>query len=315
MGGVTPSGSALPVLYVLGTPFTGSTLLSFLLNAHPQIVAVGEATGPAAHERDGASVICSCGARVGDCDFWSKVGEQMRQRGCRFDASRWETAFELPVPQLLRQLLVRSLRSNALDAARDAIVLRLPVWGPRLRELGVRNRCFAESVLAVSGKPLLADASKDPLRSRYLRSLAGLDTRVIHLVRDAPGFVASYLKNAGGSLGQGVRGWVRISRAAERLRRTLPADAWLRVRYEDLCSDPDAELGRIWRLAGVAPLRGAISWRDSVHHILGNRMRLSNSSEIALDESWRSKLTRAQLDRILTRTGPLRRQYGYPGTP
>jgi hypothetical protein len=303
-----------PLLYVVGTPYTGSTLLSFLLNAHPEIVAVGEATGPAGDPPGGAGVVCSCGSLLRNCPFWASVAVEMQKRGQTFDVGDWNTEFRLRVGPLLRQALVRSLRSNALDGARDALVQRLPVWGPRLRELARRNESFAASVLAVSGKRILADASKDPIRPRFLAALTGLAPRAIHLIRDSPGFVSSYMRNAGGTLSSGVRLWTRVANAAERLRAILPAERWLCVRYEDLCAAPQQELARIWALAGVAALTGPISFRSCEHHILGNRMRLSSSSEIALDESWRERLNPAQLVEILQRTNATRARYGYTDT-
>ena len=51
-------------LYVVGTSFTGSTLLSFLLNLHPQIVSVGEMTGPFRGVADRQAYPCSCGAAL-----------------------------------------------------------------------------------------------------------------------------------------------------------------------------------------------------------------------------------------------------------
>jgi len=48
-------------------------------------------------------------------------------------------------------------------------------------------------------------------------------------------------------------------------------------------------------------------------HIIGNRMRLSNTSEIRLDEKWKTALTPEQMKAIESRVGAMNRRYGYDG--
>jgi hypothetical protein len=299
------------ILYVVGTGFTGSTLLAFLLDAHPRIATVGEATGPIADWGDQRAYECSCGAPVSECSFWKQVGEEMARRGQRFGPNAWDLRFELGGPPLARLLLTRSLRNNALDATRDALVLRVPGWGDALRERARRNQAFVESVLAVTGAEVFLDASKDPRRAVYLEHLTGLELRVVHLVRDPRGFVASHVKNRGASLESGVRAWKRMLGHARRLEARLGPGRFLRVRYEDLCTRVEDEVGRIQRFAGVEPLPGPIDFRAGAHHIIGNRMRLAGSRQVVLDEQWRERLSPDQRDAIDRRTARGRRLLGY----
>lgn len=299
------------VLYVVGTGFTGSTLLSFLLNAHPEIATVGEATGPYAQWNDQRTYPCSCGKTLADCEFWGRVAAEMQGRGFAFGPNRWGLDFQLARGRLARQLLSQSLRHGGLDALRDDLVLSVPACRRTLSEAARRNEALVASVLAVSGKRVFLDASKDPVRARYLLRLTGLDLRVLHLVRDAPGFVSSFVPNADGTLGRGIRYWNRMVGHANRLAARLPADRFLRVRYEDLCSQTDAELARIARFAGLAPRPGPVDFRAPNHHVIGNRMRIAGSSEVALDERWRERLTDGELREILRRTARRRRLCGY----
>jgi hypothetical protein len=307
---VTP----VPLLYVAGTSFTGSTLLSLLLDAHAEIASVGEATGPAVHVADRERFPCSCGVPIRECGFWKRVAEGMRERGFAFDPLRPDTSFDLS-RGVARHLLVRSLRSNALDALRDRAVAVAPGWGARLREIGLRNRALVGSVLDVTGKRVFADATKDPTRVRYLARYAGVEPRVVHLVRDPLGFVSSNRKNRRESVAEGIARWLRTARTVERLRRVVPAGGWLLARYEDLCADPERQLRAIADFAGVAPPPVPIDFRAGEHHVIGNRMRLASSSEIALDESWRERLSSSDVEDVLRRTAPFRRALGYPERP
>jgi hypothetical protein len=309
--GATGAGSGPRVVYVAGTGYSGSTLLAFLLNAHPELASVGEPTGPYAGWDDQARYRCSCGSELADCAFWQRISKEMRSRGFEFGPNRWKLAFDLGRSAGARQLLSRSLRSNALDDLRDALVLRVPAWRRELEEIARRNEAFVASVLAVTGKRVFVDATKDPVQARYLLSRTNLDLHVIHLVRDAPGFVSSFIPNAGGTLDGGVRYWNRTVGHVRRLAARLPEDRFLRVRYEDLCTRTEQELARIAGFAGVTPRPGPVDFRSSEHHVLGNRMRMESSSEIALDERWRERLRPDELRAILRRTARRRALCGY----
>lgn len=295
----------------MGTGFTGSTLLAFLLNAHPQIATVGEATGPFQRWGDQRTYPCSCQATLPECGFWRRVSEGMKRRGFEFGPNRWDLRFVLSSNRVAHQILSQSLRHNALDAARDAAVLGVPPWRRRLRDLAIRNEAFVASVLAVTGRQVFLDASKDAVRARYFHRLTGVDLRVLHLVRDAPGFVSSYVKNRSASLDAGIRYWNRTAGHARRLAALLPPDRFLRVRYEDLCTGTEDELARIARFAGLEPRPGPIDFRATEHHIIGNRMRMASSKEVVLDERWRERLDERQLDAIARRTARHRRRLGY----
>jgi hypothetical protein len=299
------------VLYVVGTGFTGSTLFSFLLNAHPQIATVGEATGPFLRWDDQRTYPCSCGATLETCPHWKRLAEQMATRGFRFGPNAWDLRFHLARSRAIRQLTTQSLRSVSLDAARDFALLHTPFLGARLKTVARRNEAFVESVLAVTGRSVFLDASKDHSRARLLFRWTNLDLRIIHLVRDAMGLVSSYMKNHGRSLASGIRYWNRTAGHARRLAAIVPPERFLRVRYEDLCTHPEQELARIARWAGLEPMSDPVDFRAHEHHIIGNRMRLASSSQIVLDESWRQRLSPAQREEIERRTLRNRRAFGY----
>lgn len=298
------------LLYLVGTGYSGSTLLSFLMNAHPDVVSVGEATGPYELVEDQRSYPCSCGATLSECEFWKRVGEAMKARGFDFGPNRWDTAFRVSEGRVGYQLLNQPLRSNSLDAMRDALVLRRPAWRARLEHLARRNEALIDSALEVSGKRVFFDASKGAARARYFHRLTDVDLKVVQLVRDPLGFVSSWT-HRGNSLLSGVRYWMRTVGHARRLAALLPEDRFLRVRYEDVCRDMDGELTRLATFAGVAPRPGPVDFRAANHHMIGSEMRLADSGQVKLDERWRERLTDAQVRQILRWTGRRRKALGY----
>lgn len=301
----------IPVLFVAGTSFCGSTLMSFLLNSHPDIVCVGEETGPIPKRRNQPDFPCSCGAPLMQCPFWAAVARRMEERGFDFGQDRFDVHFLLGQRRWVRGVLTRSLRSNLLDGIRDFLVSATPGLGSRMRTIRQRNVALIRSIMEVSGKRVFASGQKDPIRAWYLSRLPDLDVKVVHLIRDSRGFVSSTMKNGGVSLDVGIRDWNRNAGHVERLFARLGPERSLRIRYEDLCTDVSGTLARMVRFVGLEPVPGPVNFRETEHHVIGNRMRMQSSGEVRLDEKWRELLTPAQVAEIERRTRYYRRRYGY----
>jgi len=296
---------------VVGTSYTGSTLLALLVNAHPEVLSLGELNGAMSRVLWPA-YRCSCGAPLGDCDFWRRVSEAMHRRGFDFGARQWNTSFTLGTHALTRHILVRSLGADSLDRARARLLARSETSGGRLREIGLRNAALVESVTECAGKPILVYTSKDPMRVRFLTGFSGLVPQVIHLVRHPLGFVSSDLRHSQATVDASVRGWVRRQRQVLRLRRAFPEDRWLTVRYEDMCIRTEQEVARMLDFLGATT---PDAWIDALmgheHHVLGNEMRMRWPAGVQMDLSWRTRLSGADVRLVLARTELLRRGFGY----
>ncbi len=301
----------IPVLFVAGTSFCGSTLLSFLLNAHPQMVCVGEETGPIPKRRNQPDFPCSCGAPLPQCPFWVNVTARMKDRGFEFGHDRFNVHFLFGRHRLPRLLLSRSFRNNTLDDIRDGVVKRLPGLGKQYEVIRARNLAMFRSIIEVSGKKVFASGQKDSIRAWHLSQIPGLDLKVVHLIRDSRGFVNSTMKNGGNTLSAGVRDWNRNASHVERLFARLGPDRCMRIRYEDLCADVTGTLAKLARFVGLEPMAGPVVFRETEHHVIGNRMRLQSSSEVKLDEAWRERLSPDQIAEIVRRTRTYRAKYGY----
>jgi len=291
--------------------FSGATLLSFLLDSHPQIATIGEMNGLIPGE-DPELYLCSCGQKIKECPFWKSVGIVMRQSGFEFDTAHFETEFLLDGPRLIRYLRMGSFRNSTLDSIRDRIFRSWPRERHQLKRLVARNEAFVKAVLGVTGKSVFVDTSKDRLRVRALHKFSSLDVRAIHLVRDVRGVVASRLRRrAGLSACEAARQWARLHQKLEIMLSVLPERKQMRLRYEDLCGDVPGTLEQLYHFCGVKPDIGSVDFRTVPHHIVGNPMRLDNLSEIRLDERWRTLLTEDQLEEISLVAGPLSDRYGY----
>lgn len=296
--------------FVMAHSFSGSTLLSFLLGAHPEIATVGEMF--IAHGIDPETYVCSCGERIGECPFWRRVSLEMAARGILYDVRRNQTSFSANgVGPVSHRLLAAEPRGPLMEAARGAALALIP--GAR-RELDRRlrtNEALAEVVTEMRGARAFVDASKRPGRLLHLRRIPSFDIRVIHLVRDGRAVARSTVRNLGITAEEGARSWTAAAQSSERVRALFPAERWLTLRHEDLCREPEATLDRVLRFVGVAPEGRVPDFRSADHHIIGNRMRLSHTSEVRLDERWRTEMPADEIRAVERIAGETLERYGY----
>src|SRR5205807_4863009 len=95
--------------------------------------------------------------------------------------------------------------------------------------------------------------SKSPYRLLWLKETGQFDVRVIHLVKDPRAFVYSTCKNQHGisrtwGLGKAALRWTFENHLFERLFRShFSGQDVMRLRYDDLATNPQGVLGQICR--------------------------------------------------------------------
>lgn len=291
--------------------FSGATLLARLLGGHPQIATVGEVNG-LVDRVDPDCYACSCEQPIRTCPFWKAVTAAMAARGFAFDVADFNMDFVLNGPAWMQQLREGSSHIRAIDTLRDQLLYALPGQARQLNTAVSRNVAFIESVLAVSGARVFVDSAKDRMRLKALWRLSDLDVRAIHLVRDVGGVVASRLRREPDHDPAVVAAdWRKLHRRVEVTLQQWPPQQVMRLRYEDLCRDPESVLPQLFAFCGVEK---AVSLNDLLNrpqHIVGNPMRLQPLTRIRLDERWKQELTHEQLHAICRVAAPVRRRHGY----
>lgn len=318
--------------YILAASHSGSTLLAMLLGAHPEACTIGEmAPGGIG---DPETYRCSCGELIRQCQFWNQVGQAMAEQGIpNFEICQPGTVVQQVPSDYARRLLAPLPRGPLLEAVRDIALSLSPRWRAHLAQTQTRTAALVRSLLSISGAKLVVDSSKHPLRLKYLLRNPALDIRVIRLIRDGRAVSLTYLNEwefadasdpalrGGGSgarrpparrtMSEAAREWRRSQEAAECVLAPLPRSQWIEVRYEDLCSAPRPVLEELCRFLGLDPAQVTLDFRSKPQHVVGNGMRLDRTSEIRLDERWKTHLSAEDLrvfDRI---AGKLNRKYGY----
>jgi hypothetical protein len=293
-------GSA-PLYFVLCPSFHGATLLSLLLNNHPDIVALGD-TNP----RKDAS--CACGRTVCDCPFWTTIA-----RECRADRFAHCRTLLPTLPQVVRHQ--KSNRAFNAALAVTALGIAPAVWHTverAAKEYVDVWAAFRRLAIGVGGAKIMVDGQKSVSKFLINRSLGRFDPHIIHLIRDPRGYAASARNHLDRPLRDAATEWKWFHRRICWVARSVEARAYLRVRYEDLATQPAVTMRRVFEFLKVnvldvyhAPTNSAI------HHLVGNRMLFDFRGEILYDSSWVDSLSKAEQASIRHKAQPLFSRFGY----
>ncbi len=301
------------MIYILGAGRSGSTVLDSVLGNHPEITNVGELGG--LHRAVWVNnEYCACGKRGSQCEFWTAVLDQWKALTNNADA-----AVYLAMQRKFERLGFRqSLRLGWERVRRSA------GFGTYLEQ----TAHLYEAISRVSGRRVVVDSSKNPLRAAVLLRTRGIDLRIVHLVRDGRAVAWSVKK----SLPKDERGGVQNTLPSRPVWRTVCywmlvnlLSGWVktsasarsvRIRYEDFVSDPKEALGRIAQVIDVdlTDVARAAASGESMqvgHTIAGNRLRMAGSVRLQPDWQWMRKLPPRDRRICWAIAGWLLRRYGY----
>ena len=284
------------VLYVSTFQFSGSTLVSFLLNTHTEITTVGHTTGwNFAQDED---FRCSCGHPLQVCPLYRAIADAYSDNDLFFDIRNFGTAYRLSGQDRMNRMLTAGIpfcQSTLVEQVRDKIVRATPGLSKTLKQCDRANLVFMRTALEYSKAKVFVDNSHDPYRFRNLSRVRGLDLRHMHLIRDPRGVVLSCRRNSGWDIELAMRLW--LNRQADIFRISGENAEAFNLYYEDLCIDAIKTLEQIHQFVEVNSQPYTGDFRAQEHHILGNAMRLS-ASNVKLDTRWQHELSDSDLNKL-----------------
>lgn len=267
------------------------------------------------------NTVCSCGAVVRDCTFWRAVVVRLNTR---LGVDIWADPYALDMGFIRASMVIdknnQTAMRNALRYATLAAVEAEWVLGHRpFRMLtrrfdkAIEHTLLVQDVIReVTGASLLVNSSKVYRYGVGMYMSRPQETRFVLLRRDGRGVMYSRMKN-GLDRNEGVQAWINYySRSLKLLEKYVKPEHVLHLKYEEIASNPTAELARICLFLGLDFKPEMLDFRDKKYHVLnGNGMRMSGSSEIRLDEKWRSGLSKDDLAYFQKHAGHINRELGY----
>ncbi len=297
-----PETAKLPLIYILSTGRSGSTLLDVLLGAQPECWTLGEFQ--LLDIGVGRQMQCGCHSQLSRCDFWGPIVDRVRQ-SLRFPLGYFRSGRH-PNGKVVRWGLLPSILTGG----------PLPFQRPAAEAYAQSNLAALDEAKYAAeqhkGKiSWLVDASKDPYRLLWLQASGYFDIRVVHLIRRPEGFVANMMRSADVSGPAAVvkyagRWLVDNVIALTLLWRMFWPETVRTIHYEDLAADPEGVIGDLCAWLDV-PFDGdrTQSTRYQINHgVAGNRPRW-DALAVNFEEVWRVTMPSFHRKLISIVTAPL----------
>jgi hypothetical protein len=197
----------------------------------------------------------------------------------------WDHAMPLPNhgkvatrPYLyLKRLLPR--RSGIVNRFLSSLFLS----GSCRTEFVREQDAFFEALEAETDSKYYFDGCKSLVRAQLMRE-SYPDTKVLHLIRDPRGFIASCVKHQKEQTGHmpdndfvkaSLGAWEKYNTLAAGYERELEPGKYLRIQYADLLSEPERTLSGIVDFIGIDGDRVDLSRFDLERlHVSGNKTNL-----------------------------------------
>lgn len=288
----------IPIIYILSSPRSGSTLLEIMLNGHQEIRSIGEVRRlDEALEEDW---FCSCGISISQCGFWQKIESSME--------NMTETYYD-PL-----SFYKRHLSAIIYPNRQEAQYYALPSYN------------LFKAILGNTSAKIIVDSSKAHWRLIYLMRSGLFDVKVIHLIRNGKAVLNSRKKvfrrpqvdfndktRAQPSWKSSIR-WIARNLIAHKISRFIDNGKYSMIFYEDLAKHPENVMRKICKDFGLSYERALIEPEiKDFHHLGGSRWVYQKNGPLRIqyDESWMSQLVRKDEIVFNIVAGWLNRYYGY----
>lgn len=289
------------VVYVVGTPRSGSTLLTSLLGQQPGWFAAGEIR---LLWRELDTRTCGCGLPATTCPVWGRVVD--------------EVATTYGEPRHVADLMLATTRMAALPRISRADGLAA-VSADARRYAAVLRTTYL-TIAEVTGAGVVIDSSKAVSEASLLRLVPDVVPHVVHTVRDPRGVVHSWRRAVvAGAVGTpdlppwsvALR-WVLTNAASEVVRRGYEGRSTL-IRYEDLARDADLHGETVLRTLGIPAMATPPALDGTGHIVAGNQLRKQSAVVVREDRAWHDGMDARVRREVAALTLPVRRHYGYVG--
>ena len=296
----------------MGAGRSGSTVLNIMLGSHPEIFGAGELQnlGRALANNE----YCSCGDKIKDCSFWSKVYSNW------IDSTQ-EVQFNSAMTRIRK---VENLKS---PLAWIKMLLNYPGQSKVLEEYFKDSYLFFNAITTSMDQKVITDISKNPLRALGLLKKAHLDLRLIHLVRDGRALAWSLFNVHEVNKKLGVEKelkprpiwrtaafWLIINWQSNLVRKR--SGKVVIMKYEELTKNPEKSLRKLESIIDLdlQPIIRNIQEETPLpiaHVMSGNKLRMSKSIKLRYNDDWRRQMAINDQKKFYNMTRRTMSSFGY----
>jgi hypothetical protein len=302
------------VLYIAGWGRSGSTLLDKVLGQIQGFFSAGELKYIWHHSLL-QNTLCGCRSSFRDCEVWRNVFNEAFGGFDTVNASRMAELVHQETRSLRIPQLFWDVGSSDVSASR--------------REFLATIEKLYLAVATTTRSSVVIDSSKNPVYASLLMLSPNIDLYIIHLVRDPRASAFSWTspkptKESTGHTSIEYRNpllssiyWNSWNVALEYIGRHQP-NRYIRIRYEDLISEPYETLIQITEKLGVPlndlpPISNGTIMMKPNHTVWGNPGRFHvGAVELRLDERWKTKMGKLSKFWVSLITWPFMIRYQYP---
>lgn len=299
------------VIYIIGDNRSGSTLLDYLLSSHPDAVSLGEVHHLHGHyykEGTGKSRgwKCSCGENVQECEFWSKILNNVSFN------KNFKTKIE-------------KQQSDFLKKMNDFLSVERALEDETIKESGKRmagNRWkIYNAVAEETKKNIIIDSSKNADEAYFLNKHKQGNIRFILLNRDIHEVALSKNKRVKGmtddiksfynlkeqSLYKTILFSFKVYRENHLILKTIQKSTKKHITktisYVKLTSDPQKTINEICNFLNISEFRvpKKTNIYETPSHVLGGSPSRYESQPIQPDTRWKDYYKRRKIALILSK--------------
>ena len=304
------------LVYILSPSYSGSTLLTMLMNVHPSISTIGELKATSMEPI--SDYMCSCGTNINECAFWDEIQAVLAGKNATLDLADYGTHFKSD-KYIFDRILRAQVRGPLFEGLRKTIIDAVPALKSEYQAILNKNELMVNAICENQGGDYFLDGSKDPNRLLFMDRSGRWDIYVIYMIRDgrAQSNSARSKEDDKFDFYGAVNEWKSTVLQMNEACVQMTTQNVHHIKYEDLCESPSVEMNKIWSFLGLEEIeqdwsKVTISQKDQ--HIIGNNMRKKDNITIRLDQRWNEKVTTEELEYFDNQAGSLHAELGYQRT-
>jgi hypothetical protein len=258
----------IKVIYVAGSMYSGSTILSLILGSDKKVFYTGELVFSHLADDD---CVCVCGKRLDKCPFWSKINKRgIKSVTNPSSAKHSDIKVTLSVLNPFASFKLRPSRSTGDEGDDYGLLV---------------ERAYISAKRQKRSTEYILDSSKQLYPLYLLFNSPKTELYVIHLVREGVAVADSFKKRDTSLSSEPFEWFTNVIFKWIGLNTILPLFFRrahiknIRISYSELCQNPEATFRKLNRLLGtgldVRRYKAAVQ-KEAYHNLGGNAQILNN---------------------------------------